>query len=110
MIARAKGIYRGMTKMEAYSFKNDKGEDVNIPEKFEIKFDEPDGESRILDRAFKIDTAQVELISKLSQLKIYQEVIFEFNVEINTFRNKQDVKLRLADVIVNIQQDEKSIN
>ena len=38
MIARAKGIYRGMTKMEAYSFKSDKGEDVNIPEKFEIKF------------------------------------------------------------------------
>ena len=98
MVAKAYGIFRGMTKIDSYTFKNEKGEEISVAEKFEIKFDEIDEESKILERAFKIKTEQKELINKIAQLKNYQKVIFEFDVVISTFRNKQEVKLELYDV------------
>ena len=98
MVAKANGIFRGMTKIDSYSFKNEKGEEISVAEKFEIKFDEVDKESKILERVFKVKTEQKDLINKIAQLKNYQEVIFKFDVVITTFKGKQDIKLELVDI------------
>lgn len=103
MKAIATGIFRGMYPLDAYSFKNKKGEDINVKAKMEIKFDEVDTEGVIVERTVKIDAEQVELIDKLKLLDYYQEAIFEFDVEIKSFQNKQDIKLKLVDVEANME-------
>lgn len=72
MKAIAEGIFRGKKELEPYSFKNNKGEDINVNAKIEFKFDEVDAEGNVLERTFKINAEQSNLSDKLEQLELYQ--------------------------------------
>ena len=95
--------YKGLTHVDAGSFKNDKGDTIQYKECFKLKVDEmtPQG---IYERTFKIASDSV-LIPELMKFNVYQDIHLIFDVLIYAS------SCRVVPVgIVKDRQDEKQRN
>lgn len=86
--------FKGILKKDAGTFKNDKGEVINYPEKYELKVDEIDEDGLINERLFKLPIDS-KLIATLVTFKPYQDINLTFDV---SFLKSGSVKVTPVDV------------
>lgn len=80
MKCRGNFKFRGLQKIDAGDFVNDKGESIPYKASFKLKLDEIT-DNGIQERIFKIATDSV-LVSQFKDLKPYQDVCIDFEVQL----------------------------
>lgn len=72
--------YRGIQRKDGGTFVNGRGQQISYKESYALKLDE-DTDAGIMERTFKVPIDS-PLIGQLSQKKIYDEVVLDFDVQI----------------------------
>lgn len=87
-------VFKGIETKEGGEFTNERGQLIKFSPTNQIKLDEIVG-TKTEERTFKFPVENKELAEKFKKLKIYENIIIEFNIELY----KTSVKLVPIDVI-----------
>lgn len=87
-------IFRGIETREGGEFTNDRGQLIKFSPSYQIKLDEVVG-TKTEERTFKFPIENKELAEKFRRLKIYEDILIQFKVDLY----KSSVKLIPIDVI-----------
>lgn len=96
MIATGNFTFKSFKKRDEGSFVTSDGELINFNAVYILKFDEITDAGEVYERQTKVELDNMYLISKLSQIKMYQQISLKFKAE---FLKDRTAKLKLIDVI-----------
>lgn len=79
---RAKGefVFKCIEKKNGGKFVNDKGQEVEYNEKYQLKVDEVTPDGSINERKFNVDINNLGLVDRLKKLKPYEKITLECDI------------------------------
>lgn len=93
-------VFKGIEAKEGGEFTNERGQAIKFNPTYQIKLDEIVG-TKTEERTFKFPIENKELAEKFKILKIYENILVQFKVDLY----KSSVKLIPIDVICEQEED-----
>ena len=92
-------VFKSLILRPAGTFKDAEGKDIEYPASYILKVDQIEENDDVNERKFKVNTKDKELINKLSQFKIYDNIVLIFKITLYTSK----MSMVLIDVSDNIE-------
>ena len=94
-------VFKSLILRPAGTFKDAEGKDIEYPASYILKVDQIEENDDVNERKFKVNTKDKELINKLSQFKIYDNIVLIFKITLYTSKMSMSL-IDVSDDIVNI--------
>ena len=91
-------VFKSLILRPAGTFKDAEGKDIEYPASYILKVDQIEENDDVNERKFKVNTKDKELINKLNQFKIYDNIVLIFKITLYTSK----MSMVLIDVSDNI--------
>ena len=91
-------VFKSLILRPAGTFKDAEGKDIEYPASYILKVDQIEENDDVNERKFKVNTKDKELINKLSQFKIYDNIVLIFKITLYT--SKMSMSLRITHIIL----------
>ena len=92
-------VFKSLILRPAGTFKDAEGKDIEYPASYILKVDQIEENDDVNERKFKVNTKDKELINKLNQFKIYDNIVLIFKITLDTSK----MSMVLIDVSDNIE-------
>ena len=92
-------VFKSLILRPAGTFKDAEGNDIEYPASYILKVDQIEENDDVNERKFKVNTKDKELINKLNQFKIYDNIVLIFKITLYTSK----MSMVLIDVSDNIE-------
>ena len=92
-------VFKSLILRPAGTFKDAEGKDIEYPASYILKVDQIEENDDVNERKFKVNTKDKELINKLNQFKIYDNIVLIFKITLY----KSKMSMVLIDVSDNIE-------
>ena len=92
-------VFKSLILRSAGTFKDAEGKDIEYPASYILKVDQIEENNDVNERKFKVNTKDKELINKLNQFKIYDNIVLIFKITLYTSK----MSMVLVDVSDNIE-------
>ncbi len=92
-------VFKSLILRPAGTFKDAEGKDIEYPASYILKVDQIEENDDVNERKFKVNTKDKELINKLNQFKIYDNIVLIFKITLYTSK----MSMVLIDVSDNIE-------
>ena len=92
-------VFKSLILRPAGTFKDAEGKDIEYPASYLLKVDQIEENDDVNERKFKVNTKDKELINKLNQFKIYDNIVLIFKITLYTSK----MSMVLIDVSDNIE-------
>lgn len=77
-------VFKSLILRPAGTFKDAEGKDIEYPASYILKVDQIEENDDVNERKFKVNTKDKELINKLNQFKIYDNIVLIFKITLYT--------------------------
>ena len=94
-------VFKSLILRPAGTFKDAEGKDIEYPASYILKVDQIEENDDVNERKFKVNTKDKELINKLSQFKIYDNIVLIFKITLYTSKMSMSL-IDVSDDIENI--------
>ena len=94
-------VFKSLVLRPAGTFKDAEGKDIEYPASYILKVDQIEENDDVNERKFKVNTKDKELINKLSQFKIYDNIVLIFKITLYTSKMSMSL-IDVSDDIENI--------
>lgn len=92
-------VFKSLILRPAGTFKDAEGKNIEYPASYILKVDQIEENDDVNERKFKVNTKDKELINKLNQFKIYDNIVLIFKITLYTSK----MSMVLIDVSDNIE-------